>query len=132
MQEYNEQAQEQATVTKEDAETVRKRSDIIRNTPAGYDPVVYWHHVVMDAVHSSERDQARTRAAVEGRDRAEKDLDRYTTRLTNEIARQRANAPLDLTNLIRMARDGEINLNLNISISGGAEQDERKGCCCED
>lgn len=119
-------------VSKEDVDAAQKRADIIRNTPAGQDPVIYWHQVAMDAVHSSERDQARTRAAVEGRDRAEKDLDRYTTRLTNEIARQRANAPLDLTNLVRMARDGEINLNLNISISGGAEQDEGKGCCCED
>ena len=119
-------------ICKEDVDAAQKRADIIRNTPAGQDPVIYWHQVAMDAVHSSERDQARTRAAVEGRDRAEKDLDRYTTRLTNEIARQRANAPLDLTNLVRMARDGEINLNLNISISGGAEQDERKGCCCED
>ena len=119
-------------ISKEDVDAAQKRADIIRNTPAGQDPVIYWHQFAMDAVHSSERDQARTRAAVEGRDRAEKDLDRYTTRLTNEIARQRANAPLDLTNLVRMARDGKINLNLNISISGGAEQDERKGCCCED
>ena len=113
-------------------DAAQKRADIIRNTPSGQDPVIYWHQVAMDAVHSSERDHARTRAAVEGRDRAEKDLDRYTTRLTDEIAKQRANAPLDLTNLVRMARDGEISLNLNISISGGAERDERKGCCCED
>lgn len=119
-------------VSKEDVDAAQKRADILRNTPSGQDPVIYWHQVAMDAVHSSERDQARTRAAVEGRERAEKDLNIFTKRLVDEVAKNRDNAPFDLTNLIRMARDGDISLNLNISISGGAERDERKGCCCED
>ena len=114
------------------AEAAQKRADILRNTPAGQDPVIYWHQVAMDAVRSSEKDHARTRVAVEGRERAEKDLNIFTKRLVDEVAKNRDNAPFDLTNLIRMARDGDISLNLNISISGGAERDERKGCCCED
>lgn len=114
-------------VSKEDVDAAQKRADIIRNTPAGQDPVIYWHQVAMDAVHSSERDQARTRAAVEGRDRAEKDLDLFTKRLIDQTAREKAQTPLDVSNLVRMARDGDISLNINISISGG-----REACCCED
>ena len=109
------------------ADAAQKRADIIRNTPAGQDPVIYWHQVAMDAVHSSERDQARTRAAVEGRDRAEKDLDLFTKRLIDQAAREKERTPLDVSNLVRMARDGDISLNINISISGG-----REACCCED
>ena len=114
-------------VSKEDVDAAQKRADIIRNTPAGQDPVIYWHQVAMDAVHSSERDQARTRAAVEGRNRAEKDLDLFTKRLIDQAAREKAQTPLDVSNLVRMARDGDISLNINISISGG-----REACCCED
>lgn len=114
-------------ICKEDVDAAQKRADIIRNTPAGQDPVIYWHQVAMDAVRSSERDQARTRAAVEGRDRAEKDLDLFTKRLIDQTAREKAQTPLDVSNLVRMARDGDISLNINISISGG-----REACCCED
>ena len=114
-------------VSKEDVDAAQKRADILRNTPAGQDPVIYWHQVAMDAVHSSERDQARTRAAVERRDRAEKDLDLLTKRLIDQAAREKERTPLDVSNLVRMARDGDISLNINISISGG-----REACCCED
>lgn len=123
MQEYNEKAQEQATVTTEDAETVRKRSDIIRNTPAGYDPVVYWHQVAMDAIKSSEKSHPAIKRAEQERDDARRDLKLFTERLITENARRRSETPLDLTNLIELSRTGAIKLTLNIGIRDGAKNE---------
>ena len=114
-------------ITTENIESAQKRADILRNTPPGQDPVIYWHQVAMDAVHSSERDHARAHTATEERVRAEKDLDLFTKRLIDQAAREKSRTPLDLTNLITMARDGDINLYMSLSISGGKE-----ACCCED
>lgn len=108
----------------QDLKAAQERANIIRNTPDGADPVIYWHTVAMDAIRSAERWQVKEKTATAERDNARSDLDRFSNRLIDETARKRSQSPLDLSNLIRMAGLGEIDLNLNISIARGSNNNE--------
>lgn len=94
------------------------RSKIISITPHGQDPVVFWHQVARDAIKTSEKDRKRAEDARREQARAEHDLQYFTERLVERTADQKARIPLDVSNLVRMARDGEIDLSVSLYING--------------
>lgn len=112
-----------------DAEQKREaflRNKIIANTPEGYDPVIYWHQVAMDSIRSAEKDRESAKQAREERDRMKRDYDRLTRKLVDEAARQKSRIPLDVSNLIEMARSGDISLSMSIYVSRGDNTSEKE------
>ena len=92
--------------------------DIIRNTPHGQDPVVYWYHVAQDAIRSAEKERERAKYATAGRDKAERDLNLFTERLIARAASDKSTIPLDISRLVELAQCGDIDLSVNIGIYG--------------
>jgi hypothetical protein len=103
--------------------TAQERADIIRNTPDGTDPVVYWHQVAMDAIRGAESARKIAAQAKDERNRMKRDYDRLTSRLIDEAARQKSRIPLDVSNLVEMARSGDINLSMSIYVSRGEKEE---------
>jgi len=108
-------------VTATEAEAVQKRQDILRITPAGQDPVLYWHQVAQDAIRSAEKERERAKYAVAGRDKAERELKDFTARLVQQTATAKSRYPLDLSQLIDKVQDGDIDLNVSLYISRARE-----------
>lgn len=98
--------------------TAQERADIIRNTPDGADPVVYWHQVAMDAIKSAEKERERTKYAAAERDKAERDLKLFTEQLIARAASDKSTIPLDISRLVELAQCGDIDLSVNIGIYG--------------
>lgn len=98
-----------------------RKLDILRITPAGQDPLIYWHQVAQDAIHSIEKERERAKAAVAGRDKAEKDLAYFTERLVQQATVAKNAVPLDLSKLIDKVECGDIDLNLSLYISRARE-----------
>lgn len=94
------------------------KSKIIHNTPCGQDPVIYWYQVAQDAIKSAEKERERTKYAVAGRDRAERDLKLFTERMVERAASEKSTLPLDISRLVDLARCGDIDLSVNIGIYG--------------
>ena len=101
------------------------RNKIIANTPEGYDPVIYWHQVAMDAINGTEKDRNAAKQVREERDRMKRDYDRFTSKLVDEAARQKSRIPLDVSNLVEMARSGDISLSMSIYVSRGDNPSEK-------
>lgn len=93
-------------------ETAELRGKILRDTPAGYDPVCYWYQVAEKEKHERMNLQAR--------------LEKITKRLVDSAARQKAQIPFDVSNLVEMARDGLIELAINVNITRGAKYEEQE------
>ena len=106
-------------MTPEAKEEVERHANILRITPEGYDPLIYWHSVSQDAIKTSEKAKNDAKQAREERDRIQRAYDGLVERLTAKIANERKRNPLDLTNLITMAGTGQCNLNIAITISKG-------------
>lgn len=117
-------------INKPDTEQAKRevflRNKIIANTPEGYDPVIYWHQVAMDAIRGAEKDRESSARAREERDRMKRDYDRLTSRLVDEAARQKSRIPLDVSNLVEMARSGDISLSMSIYVSRGDNPSEKE------
>jgi hypothetical protein len=98
-----------------------RKLDILRITPAGQDPLIYWHQVAQDAIRSAEKERERAKAAVAGRDKAERDLKDFTDHVISMATNRVAAVPLDLTRLIEKVELGDIDLNLSLYISRARE-----------
>ena len=95
------------------------RAGILNNTPAGQDPIVYWHNVAMDAIRRNQELQETAKRAVDERDEIKRDLDRFTKRLINQTSNNKSRIPLDISNLVSIAQSGNIDLTLSIGIRSG-------------
>ena len=98
-----------------------RKLDILRITPAGQDPLIYWHQVAQDAIRSAEKERERAKAAVAGREKAERDLKDFTDHVISMATNRAAAVPLDLTRLIEKVELGDIDLNLSLYISRARE-----------
>ena len=116
----------------ENADKANLRTNIISITPSGQDPVIYWHQVSIDAIDAAERLKTKLKISEEQLKSARSDLELFSKRLIDQTARQRSQLPLDLTNLFRMARDGDVCVNINISVSGGTDHNGKEDGYCED
>ena len=95
------------------------KMDILRNTPCDQDPLIYWHQVAQDAIKSADKERERTKYALAGRDKAEREFNGLTERLVQQNAANRNDMPLDLSRIIQMASSGTIDLSISLYISGG-------------
>ena len=95
-----------------------RRANIIAITPAGQDPVIFWHQVAQDAIRTSENDRRRAENARASQRKAEEALRNFTDSLVQRTAEAKSNTPIDLSRLVELAQTGMIDLNINISISG--------------
>lgn len=93
------------------------RNKIISLVPEGLDPVIFWYSAAQDAIRSQEKERERVKKALEERKRAEDTLDSFTSRLIERTAEQKSRIPFDITNLINMAKNGDIWLNVSLTIS---------------
>lgn len=113
-----------AKITAKQAQEDKLLEEILRITPDNAQPIIYWHQVAQDAIRSAEKEREKSKYAVMGRDNAQRDLKFFTERLVERAAQQKAAIPLDISNLVRMASDGEITLSVSITISKGEKGDD--------
>ena len=110
-------------MTPEAKEEVERHANILRITPEGENPVIYWHQVAQDAIKSAEKERIRAKQAQDELGRTKRSFDNLTERIATKNAEYRtqiekAEVPFDLSRLVGMAGEGTIDLNVTIQIKG--------------
>ena len=102
----------------------QKRINIINNTPSGYDPLVYWHQVAQDAIHSRERELQNKQERTEELERLRRYEQNERKRVEYELREQTFPS---VRELLSRVKDGDFSINISIGIypnrEGGTEND---------
>ncbi len=109
----------------------QKVNNIMANTPNGYDPLVYWHQVAMDAIKSGQSAQNAAKQARDELGKAQRSFDRLSERIAQQnadyrvqIEKAKSEVPFDLSRLVGLAGKGTIDLNVTIQIKGKGRRPE--------
>lgn len=112
-------------LTKEQKDMLHRRGNIISITPDGEDAVLYWHQVAQDAIKSAESARNQAKQAREERDKTQRAFDNLTARIARkneeyrvQIEKDKSEVPFDLSRLVGMAGQGDIDLNVTVQIKG--------------
>ena len=106
------------------ADQISRRGNIIAITPPGYDPVLYWHQAAQDAIQSGQKAQERAERFRVERDQAKHDLENYINRLIHSTACATNSNPVDVSKLVTMAQQGEIDLNISVFVTKNRSESE--------
>ena len=112
-------------LTKEQKDMLQRRGNILSITPDDQDPIVYWHQVAQDAIKSAESARNQAKQAREELNRSKQSYDNLTDRIARQnteyraqIEKEKAEVPFDLSRLVGLAGQGDIDLNVTVQIKG--------------
>ena len=112
-------------LTQEQKDMLQRRGNIISITPDGEDPVLYWHQVAQDAIKSAESARNQAKQAREERAKTQRAFDNLTARIARkneeyrmQVEKDKSEVPFDLSRLVGMAGQGDIDLNVTVQIKG--------------
>ena len=112
-------------MTPEAKDEVERHANILRITPDGENPVIYWHQVAQDAIKSAEsaRNQAKQardelNRSIQSYDNLIEKIARQNTEYRAQIEKEKAEVPFDLSRLVGLAGQGDIDLNVTVQIKG--------------
>ena len=113
------------SVDEQERDINRRRANIMTITPVDQDPVVYWHQVAQDAIKSAESARNQAKQARDERDKTKHAFDCLTERIAQQnteyrvqIEKEKSEVPFDLSRLVGMAGQGDIDLNVTVQIKG--------------
>ena len=112
-------------LTKEQKDMLQRRGNILSITPDDQDPIVYWHQVAQDAIKSAESARNQAKQAREELNRSKQShenliegLVRKNAEYRTQVEKDKSEVPFDLSRLVGLAGQGDIDLNVTVQIKG--------------